>query len=428
MIKKVLIIAYYFPPVGGGGVQRTSKFVKYLPRLKWEPIVLTVKEKIFKKTNRQLDISLLEDIPKGVYVVRTDCIDLRNVSMTIKTQLENRPVKSFLKSLINKIAGLLINPDSQMLWIPIATMKGLKLMKKYKIDVIYSTGNPWSDHIIGLILKKLTKLPWIADYQDPWNLNPYITPSSSIRKRIQMLLETKVIKYANRVIFTTDEMRNDYNRVFGDGKFVTIRNAYDPSDFINVRKKKFSKFTFLYAGSMQPYRGPSYFISALSNWLEKNPQARKELMIIILGGVNEEARLLIEKQGLQDIVNLTGYVSHKESIAYLVGADIPFSIVDLGGETIIPGKIFEYLASGKPILALIPPSGSAANILRKEHRGEYIVNPRDAKSIEDKITSLYTRYKNACLPKYPVDNLEVYTRKKATEELSKLFNEEISQP
>ena len=428
MIKKVLIIAYYFPPVGGGGVQRTSKFVKYLPELKWEPVVLTVKKKIFKKTNRQLDISLLEDIPKGVHVVRTDCIDLGNISKTIKTQLETRSVKSSLKSLINKIAGLLINPDSQMLWIPVATMVGLKLIKKHKIDIIFSTANPWSDHIIGLILKKLSGLPWIADYRDPWNLNPYITISSSIRKRIQMVLETNVIKYANRVIFTTDGMRNDYDRVFGNSKFVTIRNGYDPSDFINVKKKKFSKITFLYSGSMQPYRGPSYFISALSNWLEKNPRARNELMINILGRVNEEARSLIEKKGLQDIVNLIGYVSHKESIAYLMGADIPLSIVNMGGDSIIPGKIFEYFASGKPILALVAPTGSAANILRKEQRGEYIVSPRDILTIEDKLESLYIKFKNGCLPEYPVDNLEAYTRRKTAEELSKLFNEEISQP
>lgn len=422
MSKKVLIIAYYFPPVGGGGVQRTSKFVKYLLRLGWEPLVLTVKEKIYRKTHRKLDVTLLDDILNGVRVVRTDSIDLADISKAVKTRIEANPSRLSLKSLINKISGLIINPDSQMFWIPIATIEGLKLIKKYKIDVIYSTANPWSDHIIGAIIKKVTGRPWVADYRDAWNTNPYLVHSSRARKEIQLFLEKQVIKLADKVIFATEGMKKDYNQMFEDGKFVTIRNGFDPDDFISAKPKKFFKFTILYSGNIWPYTRPYYFISAMSNWIKKYPEIRKDIMINFLGIVDEETKSFIRKENLEDIVSLTGYLPHKESISLLLGADVLLLTIDEGGKSILTGKIFEYLASGRPMLALVPPLGMAADLLRKEGRGEFIVGPRDVESIENKIMSLYIKYKNGCLPIYPVHNLEAYTRRKATEKLSILFN------
>ncbi len=422
MKQKVLIIAYYFPPMGGGGVQRTTKFVKYLPELGWEPVVLTVREKIYRKTNRILDVTLFKDIPNDVRVIRTDCIDLTNTSKTVKADIESGSPKLSIKSLINKIGGLVINPDSQMPWIPFAVTEGIKLIKKHKIDVIYSTANPWSDHIIGAILKKITGLPWVADYRDAWNLNPYLVHASRIRKNIQLFLETKVIEYAHQVIFATEEMKKDYIRVFGDCKFETIRNGFDPDDFKSVRPKKFSKFTILYSGNIWSFTRPSFFILAISNWLKRYPQARREIIVKFLGRIDVATKSLIDKERLEDVMHLEGHSTHAESIALLLGASVLLLTIDEGGESILTGKIFEYLAAGKPILALVPPSGMAADLLKNEGREEYIVSPKDVASIEDKIMSLYTKYKNRCLPIYPVDNLQAYTRRKATEKLSKLLN------
>jgi len=421
-MKKVLIIAYYFPPMGGGGVQRTAKFVKYLPVFGWEPVVLTVREEIYKKTKRIVDPTLLNDLPSNICIVRTNSIDLGRISSELKPQKEVKTFQKSIKSLINKIGGLFINPDAQMLWIPIAVKEGLKLIKRFSIDVIYSTGNPWSDHIAGFILKKITGLPWIADFRDPWNLNQYIVQSSRMRKKIQIVLETKVVNCADRVIFTTEKTMEHYKKEFKDSKFVTIRNAFDPSDFVSIQPKKFPKFSLLYAGNMQSYRGPCNFIKALTECFKEYPQAKQEIMVNILGQINTEAKRLIEKNGLQDSVNLIGHVSHNENIAYLLGADVLLSIVNHGGELIIPGKIFEYLASGKPVLALIPGSGSAAEILKKEGRGEYIVDPRNVIEIKSQIMNLYTLYKTDSLPRYPTDNLQAYTRKEATAKLSKLLD------
>lgn len=424
MKQKVLIIAYYFPPMGGGGVQRTTKFVKYLPEQGWEPIVLTVQEKIYRKLNFVLDFTLLKDIPKDVRVIRTDCIDLTNTSKTVKADIESDSPKLSIKSLINKIGGLVVNPDSQMLWIPIAVSEGLKLVKKHKIDVIYSTGKPWSDHIVGAILQKVTGTPWIVDYRDAWNLHPYLTYySSRMRRKTQLFLETKVIEYAHQIVFATEEMEKDYRKVFGNSsKFSTIRNGVDLDDFKSSKPKILPKFTILYAGNIWSYTKPSYLIYAVSNWLKKYPQARKELNVSFLGRIDREIKSLIDKEDLVDVVNFRGYLPHTETIALLLGAHVLLLTINDGGESILTGKIFEYLAAGKPILALVPPSGMAADLLRKEGRGEHIVNPRDVTAIENHIMSLFTEYKNGCLPTYPVENLQDYTRRKATEKLSRLLN------
>lgn len=141
-----------------------------------------------------------------------------------------------------------------MLWIPIAVRVGLKLIRKHRIHVIYSTANPWSDHIIGALLSKISGLPRVADYRDAWNLNPWEKYTSVIRRKTQMFLETKVIQNAQRVIFTTDGTKLDYKRAFGNGKFNTIRNAFDPEDFDSAKPIKTSKFTIQYTGSTRYYR------------------------------------------------------------------------------------------------------------------------------------------------------------------------------
>jgi len=421
--KKVLVIAYYFPPMGGGGVLRTAKYVQYLIEFDWHPVVLTVTERIYKKNKRVIDSTLLEDIPKEIHIVRTNSIDLGRVSTTVKARKESGSAKLFVKSLINKIGGLLINPDAQMLWIPVAIVKGLELIRKHKIDIIYSTANPWSDHIIGAVLKKITGLPWVADYRDPWNINPYSPLSSKIRKTIQVFLETQAIRVTDKVIFATEGMQQEYSRAFGDDKFTTIRNGYDPHDFVTVKPRKFSKFTILYSGSIWPYRRPTYFLYAVSNWLKNHPYLRQKVAINFLGRIDDETKSLITRESLHDVVNILGHRPHKECLALVIGANALLLTIDEGGgEAILTGKIFEYLASGRPILALVPPSGMAADLLRKEGRGEHIVNPKDVIVIENHIMSLFTEYKNGCLPTYPVENLQDYTRRKATEKLSKLLD------
>lgn len=420
--RKVLIIAYYFPPVGGGGVQRTAKFVKYLTHFGWEPIVLTVKTEVFKRTRRTIDNSLLDDIPSEIAIARTRSHDLANVSRSFRSHGRKKKKGSSPKEFLNKIGQLMVNPDAQMLWIPIAVATGLKLIRKHKIDLIYSTGNPWSDHIAGLCLKHLTGIPLIVDYRDPWNLSPFYSYSSKFRRKIQWFLESRVIGNASGAIFTTDIMRRDYTRAFGRGGFLTIRNGFDESDFSGVKRKKFDKFTIVYSGNMQPYRGPFYFLKALSNWLEKNPKARGKIQVIVLGRENAEARDLLSSLNLGGIVKLVGYVSHQESISHVLGADAVLSVVEFGGESIIPGKIYEYLASGKPILALVPLSGSAAGVLKKEKRDEFMVNPRDIIGVENKLNSLYRYFVTHKMPLYPTDNLCQYTRKHTAKELSEIFD------
>ncbi len=423
MKNNVLIIAYYFPPVGGGGVQRTTKFVKYLPEFGWEPVVLTVREEVYKKAGRAIDVTLLDDISPNVHIVRTNSIDLARVSSRIKTQNESKMFWMNFKSLLNKSSGLFINPDAQMLWIPVAVREGLKIIKKYNIGVIYSTGNPWSDHITGMILRRITGIPFVVDYRDPWNVKPYVPYSSKMRKSIQFFLETMVMKSADQVIFATKGMKRDYREVFANGRFEVIRNGFDASDFTYVKPKKFPEFTFLYAGNIPGYfKRPSGLIYAMAKWLEEHPELRERIMINFLGKKDERMELIVKENHLLDVVYFRGYKSHKESIAFQLGADVLFLALEEDiGKTAIPGKLFEYLACGKPILALVPRKGKAADILRKEGREEFIVSPGNVEAIKNAIATLYEKHRKACFPHHSVKHLEDYTRKKATEKLSKIF-------
>ena len=176
---------------------------------------------------------------------------------------------------------------------------------------------------------------------------------------------------------------------------------------------------------MQPYRGPYYFVKALGNLLKKYPEMRNIIEIHILGHSSHSNKKFIAKEGLDDIVRFTGHVNHKIAIDHILNANVLLSVVDKGGELIIPGKIYEYLASGKPILALVPKDGATADILRYEKRSEYIVDPRDIKSIEKAINKLVLQFINHRLPSYPTKKLHKYTRLKTTEKLANLFNQLI---
>jgi glycosyltransferase involved in cell wall biosynthesis len=425
MEKSGLLISYYFPPVGGGGVQRTAKFVKYLHCFGWNPVVLTVQRNVYEKTGRVIDETLLVDIPEEVRIIRTKSLDLLRVSKSVK-RVGRRDWKSVAKMLINRIGGIFVNPDAQMLWIPIAVLAGLRAIREYGVRIIYSTANPWSSHIVGLILKRITGLPWIADYRDAWNLNPYTKLASSFRRSLQLLMERMVVAGADRIIFTAKGTQSDYEKFFGSGKMATIRNGFDPEDFTRVKPQSIEKFSILYSGSVWSYRKLDYFVHALSQWLKSNPQARSDTVVNFMGIIDEDTISLIERVGLGSVCNTLGYLPHRKSISYLLGSDVLFITLDEGGESVIPGKLYEYMASGSAILALLPLNGIAAKILREEERGDYLVSPRDIQGTMDKIALLYRQYKEGNLPKYPpVKNLASYTRKEATRQLNDIMCELI---
>ena len=269
-MKKVLLIAYIFPPLGGGGVQRTLKFVKYLPQFGWKPYVLTPKNPTWGGAD--YDESLLADIPYMAEIVKTHNPESGNLMKDFMKHFAPQKFSFFNRTKISNSKSVMDSPhnrqntnrlsvqmdegrqsnkvnlrswlkiwskplpDSKFDWIPFAVKKGIEIIEKEKINVIYSTSPPNTDHIIGLLLKKVTQKPWVADFRDPWL--PWqlmeTLESMSIRNQIERILEKAVIKNADYVIDISEPITQIHKENFPQylaNKVITITNGYDPDDF-----------------------------------------------------------------------------------------------------------------------------------------------------------------------------------------------------
>ena len=238
--KKILIIAYYFPPFGGVPVQRTLKFIRYLPEYGWNPFVLTVLNGYDHFHPK--DHSLLRKIPDGVEVIRTREI---NIIARVVKFIRSKVPEEFTNKIVwlrKQLYNSLLFPDEKNCWIPGAICKGLRLLLKQDIEVIYASGYPWSAFLVGAILSKFKGIPLILDFRDAWTLNPRPLWDN----HFQRFWENKVLLQASKVIFATNVMREGYIDRYpwiDRRKFITITNGYDSADFRHTegKEKKNSK-------------------------------------------------------------------------------------------------------------------------------------------------------------------------------------------
>jgi len=437
-MKKVLIITYLFPPLGGVGVQRTIKFVKYLPNYGWQPIVLTVKKPEYWIE----DPSLETEIPKTAKVYRTASFELEKLHNIIKNLLEtlSAKIEKFLFKKINLINAIdwrlkkffstinswLFIPDRKIGWLPFAMLRGWWIIKKEKIDVIFTTSPPNSVHLIGYLLKKLTGKPLVVDFRDPWTQGIYWNPVTEIHKKIEEFMENAILRSADKVISVLGDIGNDlmtkYSLLDSKRKFITIPNGFDPDDFkVNVNPKN-SKFTITYTGVFYGRQTPLYFLNALRELIDERKEIEKEIQVIFVGKLSNFYKDKIKQLSLNKIVKYVGYVPHQKSIEFILNSDVLLLIIGSGegSDRIYTGKIFEYLAANKPILALIP-EGAAANLIALTKSG-VVVPPENVGSIKQAIYNLYLRHKVGDL-KVDSDRslIQKYDRKKLTKDLADVF-------
>lgn len=416
MMKKVLMIAHQFPPMGGAGVQRTTKFVKYLRTFGWEPVVFTrdVKNMALK------DESLVKDIPKGIQVVRTSPWDF--------TQLPGL-LKLGGKVLHHKI----LIPDTERLWQVFSKRKLSNIVKNGNFDAIYTTSYPYSDHLLGLYLKnKFPQIPWVADFRDEWTNNPYIldNPHYSLRSKIENSMEKNVLIHADCLITNTPVMMQNFVKKypFAEEKFFVIPNGYDEADFegLSKHKQKNEKLTFTYTGSFYKRRKPDILFQALGELLRENPIQRSDLCIRLIGNFKSSTMDgLIKKYDLNEIIHVLPYMQHKECIDYLMKSDA-LLLIEGGGpgaEAFYTGKVFEYMNTGRPILAIIPEKGAAAQLIRSTQTGT-VSDSDDVTKTKENILALYQAWKrndNEFSPKWA--EIQKFERKELTKELAVVFAE-----
>lgn len=370
----LLYISYYWPPSGGPGVQRGLKFCKYLPQSGVRPSVLTVDEK--QASYPVLDHTFASEVPEGTAVYRTATSEPFEYYKKLSGKKEipysgfaNEEAKTgFLDKVFKFVRGNLFIPDARVGWNKHALKKAGELLKHGQLQVILTTSPPHSTQLIGLKLKERYKLPWIADLRDPWTNIHYYDQlyHTPIAKRIDRNYELQVLERADAVIVTSEDTKrlflNKPAKINPD-KIHVIPNGYDEDDFIYPSTPPQDEFLITYTGTITENYNIDVFLKVISQLRSVNSEIRYKLRFV--GKVSEGVKQRIKKAGLEGITEFVAHVPHTEAIKYLMESTmLLMAIADVPAVySNVPGKLFEYLASNKPIICLGPVHSDTDRII-----------------------------------------------------------------
>ena len=441
-MRKVLMIAYFFPPMGGSGVQRTLKFAKHLPEFGWQPIILTVSN----PPSTEADYSMLEELPDDLPVYRTPDVHfphlLRRMARRVgiisqngrhpvkagSTGLKPSPpvAKSALRTTLSRFADTwLLIPDQFIYWLPQALWVGLSLVKQ--CDVIYSTADPFTAHLVAYFLAKLSGKPWVADFRDPWTQYViYQRWSSRLRSGVDAFFEKQFLKAPNTVSVTCAATATGFQELYPflpKEKFIEITNGFDEKDFDQSLCPSFDKFTITYTGRFHGKKNTSAsFLQALGELRREHPHLASEIQVIFAGMFERENYNLITRLGLETMTKPLGYVPHKESVNLLLQSHVLLLTLndEPGVNLTYPGKLFEYLAAKKTVLALVP-EGATANLVRQMEAG-LVVPPNDVGAIKTTILDLYSQYRQGSRLSKTYGNLQKFERRTLTARLAQCLD------
>lgn len=426
-LKKVLIITYYWPPAGGPGVQRWLKFSKYLPEFGVEPLVYSPENPSYPI----IDESLIDEIPANLKHIQTKIWEPYQIAEKLNPkskaykagQFEKPEKQSFLTKISVFVRGNFFIPDARKFWVkPSVQFLGNYIFEN-QIDTIVSTGPPHSLHLIGLHLKQQNPdLNWLADFRDPWTQISYHSElkltNSSQKKHKE--LESKVLKTADTVIATSFSDAKSYTAL-GAKKVEVITNGYEESTFKNLVKKQNSKFTITYSGGLEIARNPLVLWKVLNELIKNNSDFSTDLELNFYGEISKDVQNSLNENQLKTYCKFKGYVSHKESIEGIFNSNalLLTNFPDEKSKGIIPGKLFEYMATENPILALGPSGGDVAEILKDYSLSVYCTHS-DEETVQEFILTTYRNWKTNTV-KHPSSNYKNYSRKSLTEKLSTLI-------
>ncbi len=371
-MKKVLIISYYWPPESGGGVQRILKLCKYLKEFGWEPIILTGIASALE------DNSLNKDA-HGIKAYRVEYsfnpASLINNKSNKKARLDKNFKWKIMKA--NMIKFIRINffiPDSRIGWYAPACKKLNSILACERFDAVLSTGPPYTTHLLGLYLKKRTNLPWVVDVRDPWVENCAYrgVHRFSLIKKINMLLEKKVLERCDRIVTIGEKLANLLDSKIPEVTTDVIFNGYDSDDFRELSQVKIDYFRLGYYGSLNDQRTPRGLIDGLSRAIKKSPEFARFFRWDIFGVASPQALNAITLKIPSQNLRIHGNIQHDDLIKEYSKEQIFLLIIENMSnlDYVVTGKIFEYLHSGWPILGVGPTEGEAAEILRESGSGK----------------------------------------------------------
>jgi len=448
---RVLMVAYYFPPDSSSGSMRPFYWANYLSRSGWDVSVLTVKKKKFLP-EQPVDIELAKGIQPGVHVVRTNILRPRNNLLSLKDllfKLKINPLSDSIKpqdrtpsinsqdhSLFREIKDILTeilaSPDQHIGWLPFAVVRGLRIIKKNRIDLVYATGSPWTCLLIGTILKWLTGCPLILDFRDPWVSNPGFLVRPVLLRKLETFMEQHVVHIADAIIANTEELKTDFlhrYKFLSSDLITCITNGFDayqdsrvpdnPYGLLPQRSRKIppypplpkggwenfhikdlpQKLIFTHAGSLYFSRNPKNILLALKKLLDSGKILEREIQFIFLGGIevnDPDISDLLAAPELKTCVEILPRVPHTKVSTYLRESDILF-LIQLDFPLQVPRKLFDYIAARKPILAITDIEGASAHLMQKYNLGVVVNNQVD--DIASAIYSFYQKWKDASLPR-----------------------------
>lgn len=439
-MKRVLIISYYWPPTGGSGVQRWVKFAKYLPQEGWQPVIYTPEN----PEQLAVDASLEAEVPAEAEIVKTRIIEPYELYRKFlrksghgEAAVEVNPVNAQNKSLLQKAAmwvrGNLFRPDPRCLWIGPSVRFLKNYLKDHPVDLIVSTGPPQSMHMIGRRLSLETGLPWIADFRDPWTKIFYFKHLSMMpsTQKWHRRMEKKVLDDASAVVAVSPLVQQEF-QAMTQTSVELITNGFDECDFPKGRAEEAAggpdnDFVITHTGLFAADGNPTVLWKVLSDKCKADDSFRKHLKIKLVGKTDSQITGSLEAAGLSDNVINLGYQPHAVAVEEQRAASL--LILPLRKEpeykAVLPGKLFEYLASWRPVLGIGQTDGAMSIILNTTKTG-LVLDWNDEASLARFIELCWQRHLRGELTVEDAD-LTQFTRKELTRRMAALFDRVTTQ-
>lgn len=424
-MKKVLIITYYFPPAGGPGVQRWLKFIKYLPEFEIQPVVYIPEN----PTYPIVDTELVKEIPQNAIILKKRILEpygLASLFSKTKTKtISSGIIPSWRKqSSVDKfllwIRGNLFIPDARIFWVKPSVSFLERYIKTHQIDTIITSGPPHSLHLIGMQLRNRLNLKWIADFRDPWTTIGYhkALNLSDWAESQHKILEKKVLNAADMIIVTSKNAKVEFEKLT-EKPIEVITNGYDSVDTTKVPIDL--KFSMAHIGSFLSQRNPMILWQCLSELIKEVPEFANHFELKLIGTISPEILEMVHAYNLDDYLNLIGYVTHQEALRHQRKSQVLLliEINSLDTMSIIPGKLFEYMITGRPIIAIGPRGSDFADIIKDTNTGVFFdYDEKDRLKIV--ILDYFNKFLERKLEVFPV-GLQQYSRRNLTKRLAGLI-------
>ena len=427
-MKKVLIITYYWPPSGGGGVMRWLKMSKFLPELGWQPVIFTPEN----PDPSVIDESLLKEIHPEIIEIKTPIWEPYDFYRKITGKKSGTKFKSgyiseastgdWKSKLSVFIRGNILIPDPRKFWIKPSVKYLTNYLKENPVDLIISTGPPHSMHLIALGLKNKFDFPWIADFRDPWTDIDFYAKLrlTALADKIHHKLELKVLTKADHVVTVSPGCASDLGKIV-NRKIEVINNGYDPLDYQFTKPEQDKTFTISHFGAFNKDRNPEKLWVVMNEISKNNPEFKKLLRIQLIGQTDDSIIDDIRKNNLTENLVLIEHLAHREGLVLLSKSQVLLLPLNDAPNVkgILPGKMFEYMALQRPILALGPTDADYAKILKETNSG-VSRDFDDIKEIKNTIENFFRLFKENKLI-VESNSFEKYSRKNLAKQFVNLL-------